>query len=73
MIFDTVPMFVLIAMFYLLDLAGINPPGLLAVTIAITYLAGTLQWFFVGGGIGALLERFFEGLKTPEPEDEEWE
>ena len=73
MIFDTVPMFVLIAVFYLLDLAGINPPGLLAMTIAVTYLAGTLQWFFVGGGIGALLERFFEGLKTPEPEDEEWE
>jgi len=21
---------------------------------------------------GALLEKFFEGLKTPEPEDEEW-
>ena len=26
----------------------------------------------VGGGVGALLERFFEGLKTPEPEDDEW-
>jgi hypothetical protein len=72
-IFDTVPMFMLIGMFYVLDLAGLNPPGLLAVTISLTYVAGTLQWFIVGGGIGALLERFFQGLKTPEPEEQEWE
>lgn len=71
-IFDTLPMFVLIGMFYILDLAGLNPPGLLALTIALTYVAGTLQWFAVGGGIGALLERFFEGLRTPEPEEEDW-
>jgi hypothetical protein len=31
-----------------------------------------LQWFLVGGAIGALLERFFEGLRTPDPEDEDW-
>jgi hypothetical protein len=32
-----------------------------------------LEWFFIGGGVGALLERFFEGLRTPDPEDQEWE
>jgi hypothetical protein len=41
-------------------------------TLAVTYIVGTVQWFFVGGGIGLLLERFFEGLKTPDPEDDEW-
>jgi hypothetical protein len=71
-IFDTAPMLVIIVLFSLLDRAGINPPGLLGWTIAITYIVGTLQWFLLGGGIGALLERFFEGLRTPEPEDEEW-
>jgi hypothetical protein len=71
-IFDTTPMLVIIVLFSALDRAGINPPGLLGWTLAITYIAGTLQWFLVGGAIGALLERFFEGLKTPEPEDEEW-
>ena len=71
-VFDTAPMVVIIGLFSLLDRAGMNPPGLLAVTIAITYIVGTLQWFLVGGAIGALLERFFEGLKTPEPEDEDW-
>jgi hypothetical protein len=71
-IFDTAPMLVIIALFSLFIRADINPPGLLALTMAITYVVGTLQWFFVGGGIGALLERFFEGLKTPDPEDGEW-
>jgi hypothetical protein len=72
-IFDTLPTFVLIGMFYLLDLAGLNPPGLLAVTISLTYIGGTLQWFIVGGGVGALLEKFFQGLKTPDPDEEDWE
>ena len=72
-IFDTAPMLVLIALFAALDRAGMNPPGLVAVTLAITYFVGTLQWFFVGGGVGALLERFFEGLRTPDPEDQDWE
>jgi hypothetical protein len=72
MIFDTGPMLVIVGLFSAFDRAGVNPPGLIAITIAITYVVGTLQWFFVGGAIGALLERLFEGLKTPEPEDEEW-
>ena len=71
-IFDTAPMLVIVGLFSGLDRAGVNPPGLIAWTIAITYVVGTLQWFFVGGGVGALLERFFEGLKTPDPEDEDW-
>jgi hypothetical protein len=71
-IFDTAPMLAIILSFSILDRAGINPPGLLGWTMAITYIVGTLQWFLLGGGIGALLEKFFEGLKTPEPEDEGW-
>jgi hypothetical protein len=70
--FDTAPMLVTIVLFSAFDRAGWNPPGLVALTIVITYVVGTLQWFFVGGGVGALLERFFEGLRTPEPEDDDW-
>jgi hypothetical protein len=55
-----------------LDRAGINPPAFLLWVLAITYIVGSLQWFFLGGGVGAVMERFFEGLKTPEPEDEDW-
>jgi hypothetical protein len=70
--FDTAPMLVLIALFSALDRAGLNPPGLIATSIVITYVVGTIQWFFVGGALGAILERFFEGLKTPDPEEDEW-
>jgi hypothetical protein len=72
-IFDTAAMMVILLLFSALDRAGLNPPGLVGMTIAITLIVGTLQWFFIGGGIGALLERFFEGLRTPDPDDQEWE
>ena len=72
-IFDTAAVAVILISFASLDRAGVNPPGLVAITIVLTLLIGTVQWFFVGGGIGALLERFFQGLRTPDPEDQEWE
>jgi hypothetical protein len=72
-IFDTAAMLAILGLFAGLDRAGINPPGLVAITIAITMIVGTIQWFFVGGAVGAILERFFEGLRTPDPEDEFWE
>ena len=72
-IFDTAAMIGILALFAALDRGGLNPPGLVAITIGITLIVGTLQWFFIGGGVGALLERFFEGLRTPDPEDQEWE
>lgn len=71
-IYDTAPMLALIALFAAFDRAGVNPPGLVSITLAVTYVIGTLQWFLLGGALGAILERFFEGLKTPDPEDE-WE
>jgi hypothetical protein len=72
-IFDTVPMLLLLLIFAGFVRAGINPPGLVAITIAITYLVGTIQWFLVGGGVGAILERFFQGLRTPDPEEHDWD
>jgi len=71
-IFDTLPGLVIQIVFSVLNRAGINPPGLVIVTFVITYLFGTLQWFWIGGGIGALLEKFWAGLKTGDEEDEEW-
>jgi hypothetical protein len=54
-----------------MDGLDLSPPGLVWWTIAITFLVGTLQWFFLGGAAGALLERFWAGLKTGD-DDEEW-
>jgi len=69
-IFDTLPMALLAAFFLLLEWMKLTLPGLLALTVVITYIAGTVEWYFVGGGVGALLSRFWESLKT---EDEDWE
>jgi hypothetical protein len=70
-IFDTVPMAVLLGLFTLMDRVSFSGDNILPVTVAVTYLFGTLQWYFVGGAAGALLERFWDGLKTGE-DGEEW-
>ena len=71
-VFDTAPMLVLLAVFFLLDQFSISMPGLVVFTFAVIYVVGSLQWYFVGGGLGAVLERFWSGLKTGEDEDEDW-
>ena len=68
-IFDTLPMAVLAGLFYLLNWIGLALPGLLVLTVVITYVAGTVEWYLVGGGVGALLSRFWTGLKTDDEED----
>jgi hypothetical protein len=72
MIFDTLPAFVLLALFYAFDKVSVSPGSLLPATMAIVYVFGSLQWYFVGGGLGAVLERFWSGLKTGDEEDEDW-
>jgi hypothetical protein len=71
-VFDTAAMLIILLVFSVMARAEVNPPGLLVLTLALTYLVGSLQWFLIGGGIGALLEKFWSGLKTGEDEDEEW-
>jgi hypothetical protein len=71
-IFDTAPMLALLGIFGTLDKLGINPPLLVAGTMAVTLLVGTVQWYFVGGGIGLLLERFWSGLKSNDETDQDW-
>ncbi len=71
-IFDTAATFAILGLFSVLDRMGINPPGLVLVTFAVIYVMGTLQWYWLGGGIGALMEKFWAGLKTGDEEEEEW-
>ena len=71
-LFDTASTLVILVVFSVMARADINPPGILILTLAMTYVVGTVQWFLVGGGIGALLEKFWTGLKTGDEEDEEW-
>ena len=69
-IFDTVPMLGILAAFTLMARSGVSG-GLLAVAMGMTYVIGTLQWYYVGGAIGAVLEKVWGGLKTGE-DGEEW-
>jgi hypothetical protein len=69
-IFDTLPMLVLAGFFLMLQWLGLALPGLLVIAVVVTYVVGTVEWYFVGGGVGALLSRFWAGLKT---EDEDWD
>jgi hypothetical protein len=71
-IFDTGPVLVLLALFSLLDRLNMDVPGVIFLTAAVVLLVGTLQWYFVGGGVGSVLERFWSGLKTGDEEDENW-
>ena len=69
-VFDTVPMLGILAAFSLMDRAGVPGP-LLPVALGMIYVVGTLQWYYVGGAIGAVVGKIWEGLKTGE-EGEEW-
>jgi hypothetical protein len=69
-VFDTVALLGILAAFSLMSPA-VGAGTLLLVAIGLTYTVGTAQWYFVGGGVGALLQKVWDGLKTGE-EGEEW-
>jgi hypothetical protein len=71
-VYDTLPMAFILAVFAAFDRLGIMPPAVLVLTIVIIYILGTLQWYFVGGAVGALLQRFWDGLKSPDDEETDW-
>jgi|GEM_PF-3516949 len=71
-IFDPAPMAVIFGLSTLLARFGLEAVWLLPATLTIAYLVGTLQWYVVGGAVGAVLERFWSGLKTGDEEDEDW-
>jgi hypothetical protein len=70
-IFDTAPMLGLLGLFAVMGPTGASGPLLLSMTMAMIYGVGTLQWYYVAGGIGAIVEKFWDGLKTGD-DDEEW-
>jgi hypothetical protein len=70
LVFDTVPGLGVLGAFSLMGKAGMSTL-LLPVAMLIIYVVGTLQWYFVIGGLGALIDRFWDGLKTGE-EGEQW-
>ena len=70
-IFDTVPTLALLGLFAALDRLGIALPGLVGITVAVVFLLGTLQWYWVAAGLGALFQKIWSGLKGP-PDKDRW-
>lgn len=70
LIYDTIPGLGVLGVFSLMARAGMSN-SLLPIALLIIYVVGTLQWYFVIGGLGALIERVWSGLKTGE-EGEQW-
>lgn len=68
LIFDTVAMVMLLGVFGALDWLGISFGITVPITTGIVFLAGTLQWYWIGGAVGAALERLWSGLKGPDDE-----
>ncbi len=68
LVFDTGAMVVVLGVFGALDWLGISLGFTVPLTAGIVLLAGTLQWYWVGGAIGAGFERLWSGLKGPEDE-----
>lgn len=71
-IFDTAAMFSLLAIVSILDELALNPPFMVALAFTVTQIVGLLQWYFVGGAIGLIIERFWSGLKSAEDVVDDW-
>ena len=71
-IFDTAPMLAVLGVAAMLDKLNWNPGGMVAIAAVLTFVIGTVQWYFVGGVIGVLVEKFWTGFKTSQAEDEDW-
>jgi hypothetical protein len=50
---------------------AVGSDRLLLVAMSMTYIVGTLQWYYVGGAVGAIVQKVWDGLKTGD-EGEEW-
>ena len=70
LIFDPAPTALMLGLFALLDRMGLNPPRLLLVSMAIVYLVGTAQWYWIGGTIGVAFEKVWAGLKAGQDEED---
>lgn len=68
LIFDTLAMLFTLGLFSLADWFSVSLIWPLHVTLAIVYGVGTFQWYWVGGGVAASIEKIWEGLKTDDEE-----
>jgi hypothetical protein len=71
-VFDTVAAGVLAALLAGLDYVGLGAGPILPVTVLVVLIVGGAQWYLIGGGVGALVERVWSGLKTQDEDGPDW-
>jgi hypothetical protein len=69
LIFDTAAMAAVVGLFSLLDRLGAALPWPVLWTFVLIYGVGSLQWFLLGGAVGALIGRFWSAMKTGDDDD----
>ncbi len=67
--FDALPTVVLLGLFGTLDRMGLAAVPLIPLTIGTVLAVGSLQWYWVGGAIGAGFEKLWSGLKTGDDDE----
>ena len=70
-VLDTLSMLVLLGVFGMMDRLGIALGGSVPMTAGVIFVIGTVQWYWVGGAIGAAWERLWMGLKGADESDED--
>ena len=69
---DPLPTVLLAGILGAMDWAGGGRRLILPVAIATVLAAGTLQWYWVGGGLAAAFERIWAALRTPGDDLPDW-
>jgi len=72
LLLDTLAAVTMIGILAALDYFGMTFGPIIPLTLAITLVLGTFQWYWIGGAIGAAFERLWTGLKGPEEEKRDW-
>jgi hypothetical protein len=72
LIFDTLPAVAMIGILGGLDYLGMGVGPIVPVTFGVILVLGTLQWYWIGGALGALGERVWSGLKTQDGDGPDW-
>ncbi len=71
-LFDTLSAVALLGLLAILDAAGVGSVPMATLTAGVVLSIGTFQWYWVGGVVGALLERVWSGLKTQDDDGPDW-
>ena len=72
LLFDSLPGVLILGIFEVLARTGRESAYSVPLILGVVAVAGTFQWFWVGAALGAVSERLWSGLKTPDDDLPDW-